>query len=142
MIRCEAVISESAQAFVEPRTLSGIRAARERFSDPEQFEKIVKWHGAKARWVLEAWTEVWLSPAFSSWTLDPYLGKVRCPVLAIHGDLDEFGSVEFPRRIASQVSGPSEVAILNGCGHVPHRERREEVPQLTASFLERHAVPC
>jgi pimeloyl-ACP methyl ester carboxylesterase len=62
---------------------------------------------------------------------------VTCPVLAIHGDLDEYGSVEFPRRIASKVSGPSELAILEGCGHVPHRERKEEVLALASSFLER-----
>lgn len=134
---CEAVITESAQAFVEPRTLAGVRAARAKFGDPEQFEKIAKWHGEKARWVLDAWTEVWLSPPFLSWNLDRYLGKVRCPVLAIHGDVDEYGSVEFPRRITSKARGPSELAILDHCGHVPHRERKAEVLRLTASFLKR-----
>jgi len=137
---CEAVITEAAQAFVEDRTLLGIRAAKAQFEDPERFQRITRWHGERARWVLDAWTEVWLSPGFSSWSLEEQLAQVRCPVLAIHGDLDEYGSVEFPRRIASRVSGPSELAILKGCGHVPHRERREEVLRLTSSFLERHAV--
>jgi len=137
---CEAVITEAAQAFVEPRTLLGIRAAKGQFEDPEQFEKLMKWHGEKARWVLDAWTEVWLSPDFLPWTLDEQLRNVTCPVLAIHGDLDEYGSPEFPRRIASRVNGPSQLAILNGCGHVPHRERRDEVLRLTASFLEQYAV--
>jgi pimeloyl-ACP methyl ester carboxylesterase len=120
--RCEAVITEAAQAFVEPRTISGIRAAKRAFGDPEQFARITRWHGEKARWVLDAWTEVWLSPEFSSWSLEPYLGRVRAPVLAIHGDSDEYGSEEFPRRITEQVRGPSELEILIGCGHVPPRE--------------------
>jgi pimeloyl-ACP methyl ester carboxylesterase len=51
--------------------------------------------------------------------------------------MDEYGSVEFPRYITSKVNGPSELAILNHCGHVPHRERKEEVLRLTASFLDR-----
>lgn len=136
---CDAVVTESAQAFVEPRTLSGIRAAKAHFSDPAQFEKLVRWHGEKARWVLDAWTEVWLSPRFSSWSLDRHLDDVGCPVLAIHGDMDEYGSVEFPRRITSKVRGPSELAILEGCGHVPHRERKEEVMRLISTFLEKHA---
>jgi pimeloyl-ACP methyl ester carboxylesterase len=101
---------------------------------------MVRWHGEKARWVLDAWTEVWLSSDFLSWNLDEQLRKVTCPVLAIHGDVDEFGSVEFPRRIASGVAGPSELAILDGCGHVPHRERKEQVLRRTASFLEQHAA--
>lgn len=137
---CEAVITESAQAFVEPLTLSGIRAGKAQFGAPEQFAKLAKWHGEKAQWVLDAWTEVWQSPEFSSWNLDQHLGQVNCPVLAIHGDGDEYGSLEFPRRITSRVSGPSEMAILDNCGHVPHRERKEEVLGLISSFLERLAT--
>src|SRR5690606_11496381 len=37
---CDAVVTESAQAFVEERTLSGIRTAKEQFGDPEQLSKI------------------------------------------------------------------------------------------------------
>ncbi len=134
---CEAVITESAQTYIEPRTLSGIRVAKAGFADPEQLARIARWHGEKARWVLDAWTEVWLSPKFSSWNLDDHLSKITCPVLAIHGDLDEYASVEMPRRIATKVSGPAELSILDRCGHVPHRERKEDVLRLTASFLER-----
>jgi pimeloyl-ACP methyl ester carboxylesterase len=137
---CDSVITEAAQAFVEPRTLAGIRSAKAQFCRPDQFEKLAKWHGDKARWVLDAWTEVWLSPEFLSWNIDWYLNMVTCPVLALHGDLDEYGSVEFPRRITSKVKGPSELAILNNCGHIPHRERKEEVLRLTSTFLQRFAV--
>ncbi|HEY0940995.1 MAG TPA: alpha/beta hydrolase [Steroidobacter sp.] len=136
---CDAVITESAQACVEERTLSGIRTAKEQFSDPEQFNKLARWHGDKTQWVLAAWTETWLSPPFRSWSLEPHLSQVTCPVLAIHGDLDEYGSVEFPRRIAGGVSGPSQLMILESCGHVPHRERKRDVLHGTAAFLQLHA---
>ena len=137
---CDGVITEAAQAFVEPRTLAAIRSAKAHFCEPDQFEKLARWHGDKARWVLDAWTEVWLSPEFLSWDIDHYLAQVGCPVLAIHGDLDEYGSVEFPRRITSKVKGPSELVMLKNCGHVPHRERRQDVLSLTSTFLERSAV--
>lgn len=135
---CEAVVTESAQVFVEQRTRDGILAAKEQFNRPEQLNKLIKWHGDKAQWVLDAWTETWLSPAFASWSLDPYLGRVRCPVLAIHGDLDEYGSLEFPARIVRGVGGPSQMAILEGCGHVPHREQQEQVLELVAGFMAQH----
>nr|WP_298726429.1 alpha/beta hydrolase [uncultured Steroidobacter sp.] len=137
---CDAVITESAQAFVESRTLDGIRAAQSLFEDPAQLQKLAKWHGDRAQWVLDAWIKVWLSPEFASWSLDPQLGRIRCPVLAIHGDRDEYGSEAFPRRIAGGVSGPSQMILLEECGHVPHRERREEVLQLTAAFLKEAAA--
>lgn len=139
--RCEAVITESAQAFVELRTLDGIRAAQALFADPAQFAKLERWHGDKARWVLQAWTEVWLAPEFRSWSLDALLPRVACPVLAIHGDRDEYGSVAFPRRIADLAAGPSEAVVLEGCGHVPHRERREEVLRLASGFLAPRDAP-
>jgi pimeloyl-ACP methyl ester carboxylesterase len=132
---CEAVITESAQCFVETRTLEGIRSAQTLFADPGQLQKLAKWHGDRAQWVLDAWIKVWLSPEFADWSLDPDLGRVDCPVLAIHGDKDEFGSEEFPRRIASGVSGPSQMILLQNCGHVPHRERPQEILQLISTFL-------
>lgn len=133
---CEAVVTESAQAFVEERTLAGIRAAKAGFAGPGRLDKLVKWHGDKALWVLDAWTEVWLSPGFASWNLDPWLERLACPLLAIHGDRDEYGSVAFPERIARLARGPSELAILADCGHVPHRERQDEVLRLVARFLQ------
>lgn len=45
------VITESAQVFAEERTLSAIRAAKEVFADPEQLERIERYHGSKSRWV-------------------------------------------------------------------------------------------
>jgi pimeloyl-ACP methyl ester carboxylesterase len=133
--RCEAVITEAAQTFVEPLTVSGIRAAKQQFSTAEELARLKRWHGERAPWVLDAWTGVWLSLEFASWTLDDLLPRIQCPVLAIHGDRDDYGTVEFPRHIARRVSGAAQVAILDDCGHVPHREKKTEVLQRIARFL-------
>ncbi|MGV3708842.1 MAG: alpha/beta fold hydrolase [Gemmatimonas sp.] len=133
--RCERVITEAAQAFVEDRTAQGIREAVVLFEDPEQFGKLSKRHGERARWVLDAWTKVWLSPEFADWSLDAHLRDVQCPTLAIHGDRDEYGSVAFPSRIVNGVSGPAQLAILPDCGHVPHREFPQQVLSLVSTFL-------
>lgn len=132
---CEHVISESAQSFLEPHTLDGIRAAKRQFENPAYFARLTRFHGDKAQWVLDAWTETWMSPAFTDWTLDPYLSRVQCPTLVIHGDADEFGSVAFPRRIARGVHGVSQLEIIEGCGHVPHREQPSRILSMAAGFL-------
>jgi pimeloyl-ACP methyl ester carboxylesterase len=134
--RCKAAISEAAQAFVEDRTLEGIRRAQDNFRDPEQFARLTKRHGEKARWVLDAWTRSWLSPAFADWTLVPDLPRVKCPVLVLHGDQDEYGSVRMAETIAANVGGRAEMHVLAGCGHVPHRERPEETAAIVARFLK------
>jgi pimeloyl-ACP methyl ester carboxylesterase len=133
---CAAVVTVSAQAAVEARTLEGIRTAKASFADPAQFARLTRLHGERARWVLDAWTETWLAPAFADWTLDAALAAVRCPVLALHGENDEFGSVAFPQRIAAGVpTGRGRAVILEGIGHMPHREDPTKVLDLVAAFL-------
>jgi len=133
---CVAVVSESAQPFVEERTREGIRRARDGFlTDPAQFAKLTRWHGERAAWVLASWTDTWLASAFDAWSLRDDLPGVRCPVLVIHGDQDEYGSRAFPELIGARVSGPVEMAVLAGCGHVPHRERASEVLDRVAGLL-------
>lgn len=132
---CVAVIAESAQAFVEDRTLESISNAKKIFKDPEQFSKIEKYHDRKALWVLKAWTDVWLSKEFASWSLKDELPKVTCPLLAIHGSKDEYGSQKFPEMIAAMTRGHSEKLILPDCGHVPHKEMQEVVLAAVVQFL-------
>lgn len=134
--RCVALVTESAQAFVEERTREGIRAAREVFRDPAQFAKLARYHGDKTRWALSAWIDTWLSPGFAGWSLDDVLPQVECPTLVIHGADDEYGSVAHPRRIAESVRGPCFMEILPGTRHVPHREQEAWVAERVASFLQ------
>jgi pimeloyl-ACP methyl ester carboxylesterase len=135
---CDALITVAAQAFVEDRTLQGIRAARTLFEDPAQVEKLGKYHGDKARWVLDAWIDTWLAPAFASWSLAPILPRVTCPLLAIHGSDDEYGSPRHPELIGRLAGGPSRVAVMADTHHVPHREREAAVLDLVVEYL--HAI--
>ncbi|NEX94247.1 alpha/beta hydrolase [Caulobacter sp. 17J65-9] len=130
-----ALITESAQAFVEDVTLDGVRAAKTAFAQPGQVERLERWHGDKARWVLDAWIETWLDEGRADWSLDEDLKGVRCPVLALHGDLDEFGSPAHPQRIGTLPSGPTKVVLMEDTGHVPHRERPEAVLAEVGAFL-------
>ncbi|AIB16248.1 alpha/beta hydrolase (plasmid) [Azospirillum argentinense] len=131
--RCRALVTIAAQAFVEERTLAGIRDAKRDFQDPANVARLARYHGDKARWVLDAWTETWLSPAFADWTLDRALAAVRCPVLALHGDRDEYGSAAHPERIAA---GRGAARLLPDTGHVPHREQEALVLDAIRSFLD------
>jgi len=132
---CQALIIESAQAFAEDLTLQGIRDADQQFAVPGQLQRLSRYHGDKAEWVLRAWVDTWLSEAFADWSLDPLLPGVRCPMLSLHGEQDEFGSVAHPRRFTALTNGPSVMRLLPGCGHVPHREQAEVVLAEVQRFL-------
>jgi pimeloyl-ACP methyl ester carboxylesterase len=128
-----ALVTIAAQALIEDRTLEGVREARTAFADPGAFDRLALYHGDKARWVLDAWTESWLSPAFAHWSLDDALAGVRCSTLAIHGALDEYGSTRHPEHIANSTGG--QKVILEGRGHTPHRECPDLLVETISSFL-------
>lgn len=132
---CVALITESAQAFVEDRTLQGIRTAQEQFEDAAQVERLGKYHGDKARWVLAAWIDTWLAPDFADWSLDAVLPRVTSPLLALHGSDDEYGSPRHPELIGRLAGGPARVEVMAETRHVPHRERERTVLDLVAEFL-------
>lgn len=138
---CEALVTIAAQACVEERTLQGIRDARDQFQNhSEQMERLARYHAGsadKARWVLNAWVDTWLSPGFADWSLQAAMKRVNCPVLALHGEHDEYGSAEQPARIARWAAGPAQVTIIPGAAHVPHREQPEAVAGWVARFLAR-----
>ncbi len=127
--QCKGVITIAAQAFVEDRTLAGIRIAEQEFETADNMSRLAKYHGDKAEWVLHAWIDTWQDPAFVDWSLDAALRLLRCPQLTIHGEHDEFGSLEHPRRIAGTHGEPR---ILSGIGHNPHRE----CPELLVEIIE------
>lgn len=130
--QCRALVTIAAQAFVEDRTLEGIRTAQRDFQDPATLARPAKYHGDKARWAVDAWIETWLSPGFAHWNLNDALAAVRCPVLALHGEQDEYGSTEHPKRIAA---GRGTAHILAETGHVPHREQEKLLVEAIHQFL-------
>ena len=138
---CVGLVTESAQAFVEDRTLQGIRAARETFGQAGQVERLAKYHGDKADWVLAAWIDTWLAPTFAGWTLDDDLRRVRCPSLVLHGRHDEYGTALHPQRIAALTAGVSTLQLLEDCGHVPHREQPDDILLRLQQWLSDNAIP-
>jgi len=134
-VQCRQLVTISAQTFSEQKTIDGVRDAKVTFSDPAQRARLQKYHGEKTDWVLDAWIENWLSPAFNDWSLDAQIGAIHCPVLAIHGAEDEFGSTAHACRIKSRAPGSVTLSILESEGHVPHKTATETVLESIRAFL-------
>ena len=134
--RCVALICEATQAFLEDQTLQGITEAQQQFALEDRFARLARLHGEKTRWVLDAWWDNWLSPAFAHWSLEAALPSVNCPVLAIHGANDEYGSLHQPHFIARLAAGPVQVEIMPDTRHVPHREQPQAVLEMIRGFLQ------
>jgi pimeloyl-ACP methyl ester carboxylesterase len=76
-----------------------------------------------------------LSPAFLDWNIEACLPAIRCPVLAIQGEDDEYATMRQIEAIAEQVSG-TQLLKLPDCGHTPQRDQTARVLAAITGFTD------
>jgi len=127
------LITEAAHVFVEPVTLAGIRAAVDAYQ-AGRLRGLSRYHGGHTDEVFRAWHEIWLDDAFRDWNIEALLPDVRVPLLAIQGADDQYGTPAQVEAIVAAVHC-ARPALLADCGHVPHREQRDQALLLIRDFV-------
>ena len=130
------VISEAAHVFVEQITVDGLRKAVDNYRNGNLKRRLEKYHGERTEAVFRAWTETWLSEFYRDWNIEHLLPAIRCPVLLIQGEKDEYGTLKQVESIASQISGVAHKAVMPGIGHTPHKEVPDKILTLAAQFID------
>jgi len=129
------VVAMAPHVFIEPICLSSIRKATETFESTDLAEKLGRYH-RDARKTFYGWADVWLDADFKGWDIrDDYLPGVRCPVLAIQGHDDEYGTMAQLDEIRARVAGQCTLLKLDNCGHSPFRDQAEATLKAIEDFL-------
>ncbi|WP_240631021.1 alpha/beta fold hydrolase [Leptospira kmetyi] len=129
------VVTEGAHVFVEEITLNGIREAVESYRTTKLKQVLEKYHSDKTDDVFKAWSETWLSDTFRNWNIERFLPSIQCPVMAIQGEKDEYGSEDQVDSIVNQVSGKSFKRMIPDVKHSPHKEAPNLILEETSEFL-------
>jgi len=119
--------------LVEPVSLSSIRQARDQYINGDLHGRLAR-HHADVDSAFYGWNDIWLAPAFLPWDLRPRLPYIRCPVLAIQGVDDVYGTMAQIDGIADALPG-TRLLKLPACGHSPHRDQPEAVVAACQGFL-------
>lgn len=119
--------------FVEDISVSSIRAAREAYLQSGLRDKLARYHN-EVDSAFFGWNDIWLSPRFRSWNIESDLETITCPLLAIQGEDDEYGSSSQLHGIQARVSH-AEILELAACGHSPQRDQPELLNQAVARFI-------
>ncbi len=134
-----AVVTEAAHVFVEPETRAGIAAlvALQRAGRTPAW--LTRLHGERAEALLGAWAQGWLTAEHARWRITAALPGIRCPLLAIQGERDEFGT---PRQVEAIRGGVphAECWMVPGSGHTPHTAAQAEFERRVISFLAKHGA--
>jgi pimeloyl-ACP methyl ester carboxylesterase len=121
--------------FVEDITLAGILAAKTAWTATDWPQKLARYHLDAPR-VFSDWNDTWLAANFRDWNIEDTLPKIRCPVLAIQGENDEYATMRQIDVIAEQVPG-AELLKLSDCGHSPHKDQEAAVLRALVGFVRR-----
>jgi pimeloyl-ACP methyl ester carboxylesterase len=131
-----ALVLEAPHVFCEDISVSSIRAAKTAYEEGELRQRLARYHDSVDS-AFHGWNDAWLLPEFRQWNIEDYLPGISCPLLAIQGADDAYGTLAQLDAIERQVAGPFERLVLPQCGHSPHREQEEATLAAMAEFIAR-----
>ena len=121
---------------VEDLSVASIEKARHAYRDTGLRQRLARYHDDpdSAFW---GWNRIWLHPPFREWSIEDEIATIACPLLAVQGVNDEYGTLEQIRGIARRVP-QAELLELADCGHSPHRDQGARLIEASAAFMARH----
>jgi pimeloyl-ACP methyl ester carboxylesterase len=133
--RVQGVVVLAPHILVEDISVENIQAARTAYLQTDLRTRLARHHADpdSAFW---GWNDIWLHPDFRSWNITAELGSITCPLLAVQGVNDEYGTLEQVRGIARKAP-QCEVLELAACGHSPHKDQPVRLTEAVQHFFQR-----
>ncbi len=128
------VIVVAPHIWVEDISVASIAQARSAYLQTDLRQRLARYHADvdSAFW---GWNDIWLLPAFRHWRIDDELSAITCPLLAVQGANDAYGTLEQVRGIARAVPQCTVVALAD-CGHAPHRDQKDRLIAAVRDFFQ------
>ena len=130
--RVAGIIVAAPHIFAEDISVESIAQTRETYLNTDLRSKLARYHDAvdSAFW---GWNDIWLDPAFRAWNIESLLPQITCPLLAIQGINDEYGTMAQIDGIATALPN-AQLLKLENCGHSPHRDQPDAVIDAVQKF--------
>jgi len=119
--------------LVEDLSVRSIEVAHEAFLNGSLRAGLAR-HHLDAEATFMRWNRTWLSAAFRNWSIEEEIAAIRCPLVAVQGIQDPYGTLEQVYGIARRVPG-TRVVELPDCGHSPHRDQPGRLLDELAAFV-------
>jgi len=132
------VIAVAPHIFVEDLSIRSIEAAREQYRSTHIRARLARYHDDVDS-AFFGWNDIWLDPRFRGWSIEAMLPSIACPVLAVQGIRDEYGTLAQVAGIRERVA-QAEVVVLDDCRHSPHRDQPLALTRAVTDFIARHAM--
>ncbi len=142
-----ACIVMAPHVFVEDISIAAITAARNAFEAGDLRQRLAKFH-AHVDCAFWQWNDIWLSPEFRNFNITAICKQIRCPLLAIQGHDDPYGTmaqIDALQGIDAHASShigqspakniQSLLLKLEQCGHSPHKDQTQQILSSVRDWL-------
>jgi len=137
--RVRGVIALAPHLSREARTLRAIDEQIADFRDGDLRARLHRYHGEKTDALFARLVETWTAGApGEGWGLEPHIRGVRCPVLALQGEDDEFFSAAQLEALCALLPARVQTLRIPRCGHYPQHQAKKPVLAALIAFL--HAL--
>ena len=124
--------------MVEEVSIASIERARQAYVTTDLRQRLARHHDDPDS-AFRGWNDIWLDPAFRTWSIVDEIAPIACPMLAVQGLDDEYGTLEQIHGIARRLP-QTELLEIPACGHSPHRDQPDALERAVADFLTRHGA--
>jgi pimeloyl-ACP methyl ester carboxylesterase len=134
--RTAGAVALAPHIVVEDLSVQSIVRTRAAYLETDLRQRLARHHDDpdSAFW---GWNDIWLHPPFRHWSIEQEIESIVCPVLAVQGVDDEYGTLEQIRGIARRVPA-TRLLELPDCGHSAHRDQPAAVIAAVRDFLRSH----
>lgn len=133
-----AIVCVAPHIHVEDVGLARIRKSRAAYPASDLQRKLARYH-AHPDQVFWGWSDLWVDPNFRTWNIEALLPRIRCPVLAVQGVGDEYGTLAQIHGIRSHAPH-TELLVLGNCRHSPHQDQPQRLIEGVENFFARLAA--
>lgn len=127
------VIAIAPHVFVEALSVKMIGQATVQYTEGDLRSRLSRYH-ADVDSAFYGWNDIWLSAGFRNWNITRLLSSIRCPLLAVQSEDDEYATMAQIDTIAAHA--PQAVLVkLGACGHSPHKQCPEALNAAIAGFI-------
>ena len=129
------VVAMAPHVLVEDVAVKSITAARDAYQTTRFRQKLARFH-ADVDGAFWGWNDIWLARDFREWNIESCLPRIACPVLALQGEDDEYGTMEQLARVADGARDVRRLKLAD-CRHSAHRDQPDALLDAIARFVDR-----